>query len=194
MRSTHEAWWKMVVAELDGTVAETEAGLRVAAEACGFHSRGVRNEALSFVRSELLLLIPTRYEWRIDVLACPHDRSEFGVRVGIAPGLGYYGSLALIFAAAITAGLQVLSHPEFEAALLLLMGVLMILPIVQSIVLRLRAASFERRLWREMAGLGPWRNARVIKRSLNQAYGEDQVVPCRDLSAEAVAREAATKR
>ncbi len=188
MLPSNEAWWKAVIAEVDSPVAETQARLRAAAETCGFHSRGVRNDGESFLHSELLLLIHTRYEWRIEVNACPDQGSEFSIRVGFAPGLGYYGTLILIFAAAIFAGPMVISYPGLGAAPLVVMGVLMILPIAHSIVLRLRARHFERRLWRELACLGPWRNSRIVLRSLNQAYGEDRIIPGRDLSREAMER------
>lgn len=188
MAVSQQTWWKIVVAEVDAPADELAAHLKRAFAACGFHSRGMHDDAESFLRSELLLLIPTRYEWRADIVAGQDGRASFWIRVGLAPGVGYYGALALVFATAIAAGALVTTYPELEAVLLSIMAGLLMLPIVQSIVLRLRGLYLERRLWRELAPLGAWRDSRIILRSLNQAYGEDRVIHGRDLSREAVER------
>lgn len=178
MSDRFDSYWKTVIAEVEADPARTKACVEQAALACGFR----RHDEESWQRTGWFLWLPTIQEWRIAVTETG-SASEVSIRFGMRFGWLYYVMLIASCAAGLAICLQIEAFPDLTGLLVTLMAVFYAAPLIHALTARFQATLLERRLWRAVAPLGPWRSSCIIIRTLNRAYGVDRVVENRDLAA-----------
>lgn len=181
MNSDLDSYWKTVIAEVAAPAERTGEVIASAAATLGFLTRKLPDSGQSLVRREILLLVPTRYEWRVAVEGRTNG-SAFSVRFGLLPGPGYYAAVLGLPALAAVVIITATSHPATTPAAVTIAAILFALPVVHGFAARWRAGRLEKALWRHMSALGPWLSSKIVVRSLNQAYGADHVIEGVDLA------------
>ncbi len=185
MSDRFDSYWKTVIAEVEADPGRTKACVEQAAQACGFRRHGEEGESQgvdSWQRTGWFLWLPMIQEWCIAVNEAA-STTEFSIRFGMRFGWLYYVMFIGGSVAAITLAPQIGTYPALTGPLIALLALLFATPLIHALTARFQATLLERRLWKAVATLGPWRSSRVIIRTLNRAYGTDLVIENRDLAA-----------
>ncbi|ESQ76899.1 hypothetical protein [Asticcacaulis sp. YBE204] len=182
-RTASDTYWKTVEAATLTPAGAVQAQIDRAVLTCGFQPQTLSGEPLTRTceRREWPLGVPTRYQWLIRVRS-DADATILSVRVGLRTGLDYYLALLVAYAAAMGCVLVMAEQPGLMVWLVPVAAALFLWPALHAVATRLRARVLEKPLWTALEVLRPWLWTRTIRRSLNQAYGEDQITDSRELT------------
>lgn len=178
-----DSYWKTVRAATGASAEDARACLFAAVAGCGFVlERTLSPDAWSFVRRSWLLGLATRHEWQVSLTSeGPH--SVVSIRCGLSPRALYYLGILGSYAAAGAAMLILIDHLT-QTWLIAVIAAGFSLPVIHALAIRLEARALERRLWPRLSPLKPFAWSHTVRRNLNLAYGEDRVVPSRELGSE----------
>jgi hypothetical protein len=175
-----DSYWKTVRAATGATAEDARACLFAAMTGCGFtQERTLGPDAWSFVRRSWLLGLATRHEWQVS-FAPEGPHTVISVRCGLAPRALYYLGMLAGFGVAMAAMMVFANHVD-ETWLIAVIAAGYALPVVHAFAIRMQASTLEKHLWPQLSTLRPFAWSHTVLRSLNFAYGEDRVVPSREL-------------
>jgi hypothetical protein len=178
-----DSYWKTVRAATGASADAAKTCLFAAVAGCGFTlERTLGPDAWSFVRRSWLLGMPTRHEWQVS-LAPEGPHTVVSVRCGLAPRALYYFGMLAGFGMSLAGILVFTGHPE-RTWLICVIAMGFALPVVHAFAIRVQAGALEKRLWPQLSALRPFAWSHTVLRTLNFAYGQDRIVPSRELGSE----------